>query len=51
MNRTMFLVDGFNVYHSLRDAQKYLGTESTRCSQLPTTLTDTVGTFTKPPAW
>jgi len=30
MGRTAFLVDGFNLYHSLKDAQFALGGRSTR---------------------
>ena len=30
MGRTAFLVDGFNLYHSLKDAQLALGGQSTR---------------------
>jgi uncharacterized LabA/DUF88 family protein len=30
MNRTTFLIDGFNLYHSARDASKHLGGQSTK---------------------
>ena len=37
-NRTVFLVDGFNVYHSLRDAEADLGGVSTRWLNLRSLL-------------
>ena len=30
MNRITYLIDGFNLYHSLKDAQRDLGGPSTR---------------------
>ena len=30
MNRTVFLIDGFNLYHSTRDARRDLGGKSTK---------------------
>jgi len=38
MNRTVFLVDGFNLYHSLRTASKDLGGASTKWLNLPQLL-------------
>lgn len=33
MNRTVFLIDGFNVYHSLRDASRDLRGASTQAQK------------------
>jgi hypothetical protein len=38
MNRTIFLVDGFNLYHSLRAASDDLGGVSTKWLDLPRLL-------------
>jgi uncharacterized LabA/DUF88 family protein len=38
MNRTVFLVDGFNLYHSLRAASEDLGGTSTKWLNLPQLL-------------
>ena len=47
MNRVTFLVDGFNVYHSAKDAQADLGGASTLWLDLSSLLRSYISIFGK----